>query len=157
MNWNMSLSWTITQTKNLFFIIFLKKNWTFLPWAKFFFEKPNTKTLLKLGDPKALSLYSLISNSLFSHGWNSNCRDLIPLSLLSSQTQALSLLSWPIHLMTENPWPIIFSKSMAEDPWPNPKVVDPKTHGQNPRLSSHPLSLSLSLSLFKALSLVRIV
>ena len=156
MNWNLSLSWTITQTKNLFFIIFLKKKkLNFSPMSQIFFEKPNIKTLLKLGDPKALSLYSLISNSLFSHGWNSNCRDLIPLSLLSSQTQALSLLSWPIHLMTENLWPIIFSKSMAEDPWPNPKVVDPKTHGQNPRLSSHPLSLSLSL--FKALSLVRIV
>ena len=144
MNWNLSLSWTITQNKNLFFIIFLKKKLNFSPMSQIFFEKPNTKTLLKLGDPKALYLYSLISNSLFSHGWNSNCRNLIPLSLLS----------WPIHLMTENPWPIIFSKSMAEDPWPNPKVVDPKTHGQNPHLSSHPLS---SLSLFKALSLVRIV
>ena len=39
----------------------------------------------------------------------------LSLFLVSSQTKALSLLSWPIHLMT---LPIIFPKSMAEDPWP---------------------------------------
>ena len=64
--------------------------------------------------------YSLISNSLFSHGSN----------------------------------PSSLSSLMAEDPWSNPIVEDPKTHSRNPRLSSLSLSLSLSLSQSRALSLL---
>ena len=92
-----------------FFSLYFWRKLNFSSMSQKLFEKPNTKTILK---PGALSVYSLISKPLFSHGWNSNHGDPIPLSFLSSQTRALSLLSWPIHLMTKNPWPIIFSKSM---------------------------------------------
>ena len=122
MNWDPSLSWTRTQTQKNFFFHYIFEFFFFSFFSLYFwrklnfssmsqklFEKPNTKTILK---PGALSVYSLISKPLFSHGWNSNHGDPIPLSFLSSQTRALSLLSWPIHLMTKNPWPIIFSKSM---------------------------------------------
>ena len=127
-----------------FFIIFMKKTELFFHEAKAFWETKH-KTLLKPRDPKLvtitetqslylLSLYSLISYSLFSHGWNSYHGDPIPFSLLSSQTRALSLLSLPIYLMTENPWLIIFSKSMVENPWPKPTLTE--------------ISSSLSLSLY---------
>ena len=72
--------------------------------------------------------YSLISNFLFH----------LKLSLLSwlKPELSLSLLSWPIHLI-------------AEDPWPYLMVEDPKTHGRNPCLSSHSLSLSSLISHLK--------
>ena len=134
-----------TQPHTFFLSLYLWRKLNFSSMSQGIFEKPNTKTPLKPRDPKLvtitetqslylLSLYSLISYSLFSHGWNSYHGDPIPFSLLSSQTRALSLLSWPIYLMTENPWLIVFSKSMVENPWPKPTLTE---------ISS---SLSLSLS-----------
>ena len=84
-----------------------------------------------------LKVYSLISNHT-SHAILSSQIVFSPMA----QTRALSLLSWLIHLM-------------AKYPWPNPMVEEPKTHGRNPRLTK--MSSSLSLSLSKVLSLVRIV
>ena len=75
--------------------------------------------------PKPMPIISF-SFSLFSH--------------LSSQTWALSLLSWPIHLM-------------VEDPWLNPIVEDPETHDQNPKThgwrSKDPWPKSHHLSLWQ--------
>ena len=136
MNWDLSLSLIRTQTQKFFFhyiseffffyYIFFKRVVLFFHEPKAFWETKHKNNTQTRRPKSSLSILSHLKLSLRSC-WNSNHGDPIPLSLLSSQTWALSLLSWPIHLMTENPWLIIFSKSMAKDPWPNLMVEDPKT------------------------------
>ena len=131
-----------------------EEDWTFLPWAKSFLRNQTQKHYLNLC---SLSIFSHLKLSLLS--WMKFIvEDAIPLSLLSSQTRALSLYSHDRSFS----WIKTHGLSSSLNPWlkthgRNPMVEDPKTHGRNPRLTKISSSLSLSLSLSKVLSLVWIV